>query len=243
MFKFKNIILSLALGLSVISCASSDKKTIVIGTEGKYPPFEYLLDGELVGFDIDLFTAIAEVADIDFEFNEMAFDGLIPALQAKKIDGIIAGMTVTDDRKKIVSFSDSYFFTDGQSIGTLDGVADSLDGLGDKTVGVVIGYIADTMMTDKGHSDLLRFNNASEMVIALQAKKIDAFVLDSIPAKHFQASNSFIKLTDAKETAEEYAMAFLPENADLVKKVNAGLKIVMENGTYDELYAKYFSEE
>ncbi len=242
MFKFKNIVLSLVLGVSVISCASNDK-TIIIGTEAEYPPFEYLLDGELVGFDIDLFTAIAEVSGIDFKFEEMLFDGLIPALQAKKIDGIIAGMTVTDDRKKIVAFSDSYFFTDGQSIGTLDGSGDSLDGLSDKKVGVVIGYIADTMMTEKGHPNIQRFNNAASMVMALQAQKIDAFVLDSIPAKHFQENNSFIKLVDAKETSEEYAMAFLPENKDLIKKVNEGLKIVIENGTYDELYAKHLSEE
>lgn len=239
MKSFKNLFIASLLLFA--SCAAQQQKEIVVGTEGKYPPFEYLENGKLTGFDIDLFTAIAKEANISFKFFEMDFDGLIPALQTKKIDAIIAGMTVTEARKKSVLFSDNYFHTDGQVIGVPTGTQGIavLDDLKGKKVGVVIGYIADTIMTEKGTAEIQRFNNAAGMILALQSKKIDAFVLDSIPAKEFQKANPGIALIDAKETAEDYAMAFRPDDKPLADKINKGLAAVKAKGIYDELYKKY----
>src|SRR5690606_31051006 len=89
--------------------SGSEGKTYSVGIDTTYPPFEFEVDGEYTGIDIDLFTAIAENQGFDFEFKPMDFGGIIPAMQAGQLDVAIAGMSITDERKNIVDFSEPYF--------------------------------------------------------------------------------------------------------------------------------------
>jgi len=90
-------------------------KTIAVGTSADFPPFEYIENGQFVGFDMDLVREIAKLADLEVKFIDMSFDSLIPALRAGQVDVVAAAMTITDDRKQIVDFSSPYWTAD-QSI-------------------------------------------------------------------------------------------------------------------------------
>ena len=182
----------------------------------------------------------------DIEFVDMAFDGLLPALQAKKIDVIIAGMTATEDRKQFVNFSDPYYESKQTILVHRDNKDiigfDSLQG---KNVGVVLGYTGDLTVSEMSNVNVQRYGATSEAVIALKSQKVDAVVLDSEPAKQYFDKNDDLKLvislTDSV-SSEEYAIAMRKEDTELLAQINEALQTIKDNGTYDALISKYFGE-
>ena len=99
------------IGIMVLSLSATAlaKEKIYVGTNAEFPPFEYLEKGEITGFDIELMNEMGKVLDAEVKVQDMAFDGLLPALQMKKVDVVIAGMTATEERKKFVNFSQTYY--------------------------------------------------------------------------------------------------------------------------------------
>ena len=230
---------ALVLSLSVSAMA---KDKIFVGTNAEFPPFEYLEKGEVTGFDIELVNEIGKVMDADVKVLDMSFDGLLPALQMKKVDLVIAGMTATEERKKTVSFTQPYY-TASQVIIVKEGnnSIKSFDDLKGKKVAVMLGFTGDTIVSEIEGVNVERFNAAYAGIMALQADKVEAVVLDSEPAKNYVKQNPGLVLAEADAEQEEYAIALRKNDKALLEKVEKALAELKANGTYDALIKKYFN--
>lgn len=244
----KNNILKIIIALSIVLAAfvgcqkKEEKNKIYVGTNAEFEPFEYRDGDKIIGFDIDLINEISKIMGFQFEIVDMQFDGLLPALEAKKIDVIIAGMTATEERKQFVNFSDPYY-NSKQSIVVQANNTDitSFDNFTGKKVGVVLGYTGDILVSELPNVEVQKFNTTSETVLALKAQKVDAVVLDYEPAKNYVAQNTELKLVETDAATEEYSIAMRKDDTEFLAKVNEALKTIKENGTYDALISKYFA--
>ena len=240
----KKFVKSLLMGVLVLSLSVSAmaKDKIFVGTNAEFPPFEYLDKGEVTGFDIELVNELGKVMDADVKVLDMSFDGLLPALQMKKVDLVIAGMTATEERKKTVSFTQPYY-TASQVIIVKEGnnSIKSFDDLKGKKVAVMLGFTGDTIVSEIEGVNVERFNAAYAGIMALQADKVEAVVLDSEPAKNYVKQNPGLVLAEADAEQEEYAIALRKNDKALLEKVEKALAELKANGTYDALIKKYFN--
>ncbi len=218
-----------------------NQKTLILGTNADFPPFEFREGEEVVGFDIDLGKYIAEEMGVKLQVEDMAFDGLIPALQAGKIDFILAGLTVDPDKAKNADFSDPYFTASQMILVTKDN--DEIKGSNDlvnKKIGVQLGTTGDSLAQNIEGAEVVQFPAPYAAILELQNKKIDAIVLDLEPCKRFLEQNEDIKMLEEELTQEEYAAAVQKDDKELLDQINAALKKAKEDGTYDALLQKYF---
>lgn len=232
------------IGMMVLSLSATAlaKSKIYVGTNAEFPPFEYLEGGEIKGFDVDLMNEIGKVLDADIKIQDMAFDGLLPALQMKKVDVVIAGMTANEERKKTVAFTQPYY-TASQVIIVKEGdnSIKSFDDLKGKKVGVMLGFTGDVVVSEIEGVKVERYNAAYAGIMALKADKIDAVVLDSEPAKNYVKQNPGLKISEADAAQEEYAIAIRKNDKKLLEDLEKALSEVKANGTYDKLLEKYFN--
>ena len=239
----KKFVKSLLMGALVLSLSVSAmaKDKIFVGTNAEFPPFEYLDKGEVTGFDIELVNEIGKVMDADVKVLDMSFDGLLPALQMKKVDLVIAGMTATEERKKTVSFTQPYY-TASQVIIVKEGnnSIKSFDDLKGKKVGVMLGFTGDIVVSKIDGVKVERYNAAYAGIMALKANKIDAVVLDSEPAKNFVLQNEGLEIAQTEGAQEEYAIAVRKNDTQLMEQLDNALTEIKSNGKYQELINKYF---
>ncbi len=244
MKKILNLLLVVTMILSLAACGGKkeeENKIIYVGTNAEFPPFEYLEEGKITGFDMDLINEMAKEMGTEIKIEDMAFDGLLPALQAKKVDVVIAGMTANEERKKAVSFTAPYY-TASQVIVVKEGDNSirSFEDLKGKKVGVMLGFTGDLVVSEIEGVTVERYNAAYAGIMALQADKVDAVVLDSEPASNFVAKNKGLAIAEADAAEEEYAIAVRKEDNELLEKLEKALKSVKEKGIYEELLKKYF---
>ena len=231
--------------------AAEQTEEIVVGTNAEYSPFEYRdSDGELTGFDYDLLEAIAEVQGIELVWNDLPFDSLMGSMEAGDIQIIAAAVGPTEERARSVDFSDVYY-TGSQSIICSEGadITEFADLTG-KTVAGLEGSMSDLIVsgenTDYGvveDADVTRFKTASSAVMELMNQGADAVVIDTIMAEIYCAQTTGITYTEVPGTEEDTVFCIQKGNEELTELINEGLAKVKENGTYDELYEKYFSGE
>ena len=217
---------------------------LYVGTDATaFPPFEYIENGEITGFDIDLMKEIGKTMDKTVIFKNITFAGLFPALDLNKIDVIIAGMTITEERKKYVDFSDPYYFSKQLIIvNKFNNNIKKLSDIKDYKIGVVLGTTGDIYSTKIiGEKYVYRYDTTYEAILSLKSAKIDAVMLDSEPAKNFVLNNQELKIVDKDMPNEDFAIVINKKNPSLLKEINKGLKIIKENGTYEKLYKKYFN--
>lgn len=240
----KKFVKSLLMGALVLSLSVSAmaKDKIFVGTNAEFPPFEYLEKGEVTGFDIELVNEIGKVMDADVKVLDMSFDGLLPALQMKKVDLVIAGMTATEERKKTVSFTQPYY-TASQVIIVKEGnnSIKSFDDLKGKKVAVMLGFTGDVVVSEMEDVKVERFNAAYAGIMALQNGKVDAVVLDSETANNYVAKNSGLKLAEGKGESEDYAIAVKKSDAKLLEEINAAIEQIKADGTFGKLIEKHFN--
>ena len=222
---------------------------IQMTTNAEFEPFEYKDGDEIVGIDIDLSQAIADKLGVKLEVSDIAFDSLIPSMNAGKADFIAAGMTATEDRKKNVDFSDPYFNASQAIIVAKGSDIKTREDLNGKTVGVQQGTTGDTYCTnDDGSSDVKvkevkRYPKGMDAVSDLIAGRLDAVVIDDYPAEKLAAKNAdkIVKLDDAL-TEEEYAIA-MPKGSDLVDVVNGVIKDLKDSGELNKIIDKYIGDD
>lgn len=253
--KIAAIILSAALVVALAACGSSkdsdsDKssgkaETLTMGTNASFPPYEYVDDnGNIVGIDAEIAQAIADKLGMKLEIKDMEFESLVPAVKAKSIDLALAGMTVTDERKQSVNFSDSYSTGVQVVIVKENSEIKTVDDLKGKKIGVQAGTTSDTYCTDDfGEENVKQFSNGSLAVAALANGQVDCVVIDNEPAKNYVAANSGLKILDTEYVTEDYAIAISKDNDELLKKVNNALKELKEDGTVDKIVGKYIKAE
>lgn len=220
---------------------------LIVGTNAEFPPFEYLGDnGEPDGFDMALIKAIGEKLGVEVEIQNMEFGSLITSI-GSKIDIAIAGMTVTDERKNAVDFSDSYYDAVQYVILPADSaIAEKKDLLG-KTIGCQLGttgeYLIDDLIAEDGTTQKKSYNKAVDAVNDLLNGRLDCVIIDRNPAMVFQANYpDQLKLSDGAAftfEAEQYAIAMPKGDTALAEKVNAALAEIKADGTFDKLVEQY----
>ena len=236
----KKILGILLFGLMGVSLLARD--VLYVGTNAEFAPFEYMENGKIVGFDIDLINKIGEKIDKEIKIKNIAFDGLLPALQTNKIDLIIAGMTVTKEREKFVDFSNDYFIANQVIIvPENENTIVDINSLKNKKVGVVLGYTGDLIVSKIEGVNKIQYNSAPSSIMALTGGKIDAMILDSAPAQSYIAKNQGLKIIELDSEVEKYAIAVGKNNKDLINKINIALEEIKREGIYDKLIIKYFN--
>ncbi|MDY5477701.1 MAG: basic amino acid ABC transporter substrate-binding protein [Enterocloster clostridioformis] len=218
---------------------------LIMATNAEFPPYEYHDGDAVVGIDAEIAKAIADELGMELEIEDIAFDSIIPEIVSGKADMGLAGMTVTEDRMQSVDFSDTYAKASQKIIVTEDSEIVSPDDLKGVIVGVQLGTTGDIYVSDleADGTTVERYNKGFEAVQALSQGKIDAVVIDGEPAKTFVAETEGLKILDESFTDEEYAIAVKKGNTELLEKINGALKTLKDNGTLDEIVAKYIKAE
>ena len=233
--------LTLIFSLSAVGLA----QTYTVGTSAGFPPFEYVEDGEIVGFDIDLMKAIGEEMGFEVEFQDIAFDSLIPALKTGNIDIVAAGMTITEQREQTVDFSNSYYSANQSVIVQEDSEMNISVLYGDHDISVQTGTTGDLWVTenlkDEGilTGDIQRYDTFVLCVSDLVNGNVDAVVLDEPVAQRY-AEMRPVKIVGVIVTGENYGLAVNEGNTELLDKLNEGLRKVRESGKMAELVSKHF---
>lgn len=220
--------------------------SLKVATEPAFPPFEYQADnGELEGFDIDLMNAIGETAGLEVEFESLPFDGIIPALQAGTVDAAISGMTITEERLQTVDFSRPYIKA-GLAIAVKEENAEvsSLDDLEDKKIAVQIGTTGADQAAEIPGAEISTFDSAPLALQELANGNVDAVINDApVTLDAIESGNiSGLKVVGELITTEFYGIA-LPKGSENLEVVNDALMTMMEDGTYAEIYQKWFGDE
>jgi len=220
--------------------------TWTVGTEPAFPPFEAIGDGgELVGFDIDLMTALGEQAGYEVQFESLPFDGLIPSLQAGTIDAAISGMTITEERAKTVDFSRPYFRA-GLAIAVAEDDTEiaSIDDLEGKTIAVQIGTTGAEQAEGVEGAKIVTFDSAPLALQELANGNADAVINDGPVTLDAIASGnvSGVKVVGELVTEEFYGIA-LPQDSENTAAINDAFAELLANGTYAEIYQKWFGVE
>ena len=205
-------------------------------------PVLHLTNDNAGGFDYDLMHEIANVSDFKIQFVPMQFSDLIPSLLRDDIDIIIAAMAITEDRKKIVNFSDRYL-TAGQSIAVTKentNITTTNDLVG-KTVGVIKDTVSDMILSKmEGIRQIKRFEIAGSAFISLKVESIDAVLIDKLTGINYIRYDNDLQIVDTIEYPEiGYGIAVRKEDNILLDKINSGLKKIKANGTYQKIVDKY----
>ena len=224
--------------------SSSAGGKLVMATNAEFPPYEYHDNDEIVGIDAEIAEAIAEELGMEVEIEDIAFDSIIPEVTSGKADFGMAGMTVTDERKQSVNFTDSYTTARQSVIVKDDSDISSIDDLSGKVIGVQTGTTGDLYATDDyGDENIERYSKGMEAVQALSQGKIDAVIIDNEPAKVYVSENEGLTILDTAYAEEEYAICVALDNTELLDKINTALAKLKEDGTIDGIISKYIKSE
>ena len=236
---------ALALAFSLSSTAA-DKK-LVVATDTAFVPFEFKQGDKYVGFDVDLWDAIAKELKLDYTLKPMDFSGIIPALQTRNVDLALAGITITEERKKAIEFSDGYYKSGLQVMvrnneNDIKGISD----LNGKVVAVKSGTgSVEYAKANIKSKDLRQFPSIDSAYMELGTNRADAVLHDTPNILYFihTAGKGRFKAVGDSIEAQQYGIAFPKGSDDLREKVNGALKTLKENGTYNTLYKKWFGTE
>ena len=240
---------SAAASSEAASAAATELTTVEAGkltmaTNAAFPPYEMTTDaGEFEGIDIETAQAIADKLGLELQIDDMDFDAALLRVQQGKADIVMAGVTVTDERKAVMDFSDSYA-TGIQSIIVPEGsdIA-SPDDLAGKTIGTqrgTTGYIY--CSDDFGDENVVAYDDGLTAVQALNNGQVDAVVIDNAPAKEFVAANPGLVILDTSYAEEDYAIG-MAKGSSLEDAVNAALEELKADGTLQSIVDKYITAE
>lgn len=248
MKKFTKILALLAVLCLVLSCAacgSKDTEKLVMGTNASFPPYEFTDDaGNIVGIDAEIAAAVAEKLGKELEIKDMDFDSLLTAVQSGSIDFALAGMTVTDERKETVDFSDTYATGVQVVIVPENSAIKTVDDLQGKKIGVQTGTTGDIYCTDDYGQDMVKqYQNGALAVAALKNGQVDCVVIDNEPAKNYVKANEGLIILETEYVKEDYAAAISKDNNELLEDFNKALKELKEEGKIDEIINKYIPAE
>ncbi|WP_366554669.1 ABC transporter substrate-binding protein [Aquibaculum sediminis] len=255
----KKLVLGLAAAAFGFAAASAaaDEHTVRIGTEGAYPPFNYIdAEGNLVGFDIDIANALCDAADFECEFVVQDWDGIIPGLLARRYDAIIASMSITEERKEVVDFTDKYYATPAKFVKADDRdleipgeIAEANDTLSDMAIGVQRATVHENFLRDNfGDADIRVYATQDEANLDLVNGRVDLVMADSVVLlEGFLETEegegySFVGPDYIEEQwhGEGIGIAVRKGEDDLREALNAAIEEIREEGTYQEINAKYF---
>jgi polar amino acid transport system substrate-binding protein len=256
MVKKLSLVLMALLLIVLSACSSSSsssdkKKTIVLGTSADYPPFESVdttNGNKIIGFDLDLAKYLANQMGYKLVIKNQDFNGLIAALNSKKVDFVMAGMVDTADREKQVDFSKTYF-NDYQVILTKNAGIKSVEDLKGKKVGVQLGTTQETLAVKLNKTipmNIQRWDKLNEMAEAMKAGKLDAIITVSSVAYGYtgkdKSLHQFKALVNGKPESDPVSAAF-PKGSKIKAQFDKALAKAKKNGKLDELVNKWIKNQ
>ena len=228
------------------SAASTSTRIYTVGTDAAYAPFESQNEkGEIVGFDIDVVRAVAAKAGIEVKFVNTPWEGIFNALKQGDRDLLVSSITITDERKQTMDFSDPYFDAHQLIAVKADSKVAHFEDLKTLKVGVQTGTTGDetiSKLQGKNSTDVKRFESTPLALKELETGGVDAVVADNGVVVNYvknNAGNRFKTVNDPAFVPERYGIAVKKGNAELLAKLNQGLAAIRADGSYDRIYASY----
>lgn len=248
----KNYLVILLSIITLHSPLSSAKEQIRIGVEGAFPPFSFLAqNGEIQGFDIDIAHALCAELQAECKLVAQDWDGMIPALLARKFDIIIASMTITEKRKKKVAFTNKYYQSPNKFVRRKgSGIEINQQGMQDKIIGVQRSSTSDSYISDnyKDITTIKRYANQDDAYLDMQAGRIDLLLADA-----YNLEDGFLNkeggeqfefvgptLSNPKWFGEGNGIALRKQDNELRERLNLAIDKIRTNGVYQEIQDKYF---
>ena len=227
---------------------------LIMATNAQFPPYELVSDGEgfngtgFEGIDVEIASAIADKLGLELQIDDMDFDSALVAVQNDAADVVLAGLSYSEERDEVLDFTDSYA-TGVQVVIVKEGSDVTMDNLGEKMIGTQRGttgyiYASDTPENGGyGEDHVSAYDNGATAVQALVNGQVDAVIIDEAPAKEFVAANEGLTILPGNWVEEKYCAAVNEGNTALQNAINTALNELMDDGTVDEIIAKYISAE
>ena len=252
----KKLLLGLAVLVALTGCSDGSKKEAAkevkketpkevvykVGTAASYPPFEFVKDTKITGFDIDFMTEIGNKVGFKCEFVNMGFDGLIPALKGGKIDIIASAMSATNERRTSVDFTDNYFSTNNVYLKQKNNAElTKKEQLAGKKLGAQLGTVQEMAAKKVEGVTVVPSEQIISSIMALKAGKVDAVIVDSAIGYGFLKENPELdEFFSEPDGSEGFSYAFdKDKHKELISKINDAIKALKADGTYDKLLEKY----
>ena len=233
-----------AMALMLGACGRGEKQTVLdtnrvykVGTTAEYPPFETLENGKIVGYDVDVIDAVAKKIGIKYEWKDMNFDGLISALQFKKIDIVIAGISSSPEREKVVNFSIPYHESKTAYIMNKNNTM-TMEELKGKTFGVDLGTSYETTARSIEGAKVIAFSSTGGTLLALKSQKVDCIMVGEVVANEYIEKNPELVIFGYGD-GEACSIAFNKDDIALQQSFNKALAELKEDGTLKKLQDKY----
>ncbi len=243
---FAVVALSIISGNSLIekAIAQSNNQKVVMVTSADYPPYEFRDtasgNNEIIGFDVDIAKYITKELGLELSITDTDFNGIIPALQSKRADFAMAGMTPTAERKKNVDFSDIYYEAKNTIVSLKGSNLKTPADLSGKEVGVQLGSTQETAAKEFKNVKLKSLNKTSEIIQEVKAKRIEAAVIEDTIAKGFIANNPDLEFTTIPNVGEAGSAIAFPKGSTRVADFNRVLAQMKQSGEIDRLIKKWF---
>ncbi len=250
MKKLVSLILALALlcgaCLAFTSCGAKGKTLdevkaageLVVATSPDFEPFEFLEGTTVVGIEVDIMKLVCEELGVNLKLEQIAFDSVLPGVQAGNFDCGMSGITVTEERSKNVLFTDVYYIAAQAIVVKADSDIASKADLEGKKVSAQLGTTADSFCRDEGYT-VESYEHNNDAKSALTTGLVDAWVVDNLTAKQMCEGDSSVKILSETMTEEPYAFAFAFGSETLVEAINEILEDLIADGTIEEIFANY----
>ena len=230
--------------LVVFTGCKKDDNVLTMATKATFPPYEFYENNKIVGIDAEIAQAIADKLGMKLEIIDTEFSSIIAGVQTGKYDMGMAGMTVTEERKKNVNFTTSYatgiqsiIVPEGSDIKTPDDLTGKKIGVQQDTTGHI--YASGSY----GDENVVPYNKGADAVAALKNGNVDCVIIDNEPAKSFVAANAGLKILDTEYVIEDYAICISKDQPELLAKINKALEELIADGTVQKTIDKYISAE
>ena len=237
----KRVLFCCFICLFIVSgCSFKDDSKLILVTEAGFAPYEFYQNGEIVGVDIDIAKEIAKELGKELVVKDVSFDFLINEVKSGKADFAAAGISITDERKKQVDFTDEYTVSNQVVVVKKDSSITSFDEISNKKIAVQLGTVADLYVSDNyPDATLIQHKKYLSAVEDIKAGKADCLIMDELPAKEIVKANSGLKIMDGILFQDRYGMIVKKGNDKLRKQINKVLKRLIDDGTIEKLVLKY----
>lgn len=235
-------LLGSALTAAALLGGAAQAETLIVATDTAFVPFEFKQGDKYVGFDIDMWDAIAKEIGVEYELQPMDFNGILPALQTNNVDVALAGITIKDERKKVIDFSDGYYDSGFMIMVAADSDITGSADLDGKSLAIKTGTsAADYAKANFTGTELRQFPNVDNAYLELVTGRVDAAMHDTPNVLYFAntAGKGKVKVVGEQMMAHEYGIGF-PKGSELVPQVNQALANMKQDGRYDAIYEKWF---
>ena len=237
----RKIILLIFMLFLLVGCGKNNNEIVMV-TEAGFAPYEYYDSGEIVGVDIDIAKEIAKEMGKELVIKDVSFDSIINEVKTGKADFGAAGISYSEERAEEVDFSINYSVSKQIAIVKDNSSITNINDIGNKKIAVQLGSIADTYVTDNyKNADIIRQKKYLAAIEDLKSDKVDAVVMDELPAKEIINSNSGLKILDGSLTNDSYGMIVKKGNSEMLSVINKVLDRLIQEGKIEQFVINHTS--